>query len=70
MLLLLRIGALDDGVAPLDPLLVAAHQRDDIGDTGLLENQRHTGARLFGQSTAIRDDQATLAPQLGGAGLG
>lgn len=42
------------------PFLVPADQRPHVRDAGLLQQQRHTGARLPGQSTAVRDDQPRL----------
>ena len=42
-----------DGIPALDPLFIAPNEREDILDPGFLEYQRHTGARLFGQSTAV-----------------
>jgi hypothetical protein len=57
-----RAVTLDDRIAALLPLLVAADERPDALNPVFGEQKRRTGARLLGQSTAIRDDRPVFCP--------
>jgi hypothetical protein len=61
--------SLDNRVAALLPFLVAADEGTHALNAALAEEERRTGARLLGQSTAIGDDRPLLGAKLRGAAL-